>query len=72
MLEAAALGRFPCVPPEHGLVNVTLKVRGGNEVVDAEHHALEMSPKALDGVGCHAVAVRKLLFLVPDDRVTVF
>lgn len=48
--EAGGLVRFSRIVAVHGLVNVAMKVRLGDEVVRAEHHALEVGPKALYGV----------------------
>lgn len=40
-------------------------------MVDAEHYTAEVPPKALDGVGGHAVAVGILILVVADDGVPV-
>lgn len=68
--EAGGLVRFSRVITVHGLVDVALKVRLGDEMVRAEHHALEVGPKALYGVGGNA-ALGILLNPVTDNAVNV-
>ena len=50
--KAGGFVRFFCVETEHGFVYIPFKVYLGDEVIGSEDNPLEMSPKALNAVGC--------------------
>ena len=70
MGEAFSFGRFSRVPTEQLLVNVPLKIGLADEVVCAEHHSLEVRPKALNAIGVDAVGTDELLSAVANVIVT--
>ena len=65
--EADTLVRCSRIPTIHGLVNVPLQVLLAHRVIDAEDHPLEVSPKALDGVGRDTLSVAIHLQSVLND-----
>ena len=46
--EADTLVRLARIPTVHSLVNLLLLISLAHKVIDAEHHPLEMSPKAFN------------------------
>ena len=70
MGEAGGLVRFFRVEAEHRLVDVTLKVRHGDEVIGSEDNPLKVPPKALNAVGRERTD-GELLLAVADEHMVV-
>ena len=53
--EAFGLGCFSCIPTVYRLIHIGLQITLAHEVISTEYHSLELSPKALNGIGCDSV-----------------